>query len=67
MEKCRKTGCDDRRRCCSRPSLGVAQRRAMQFPPEQAGIRGNGHMVMIEKNNFEIAAFIDRWLSTNVR
>ncbi len=27
-----------------------------------AGIRGNGHMMMIEKNNHEIAALIDRWL-----
>lgn len=26
---------------------------------EEKGIRGNGHMVMLEKNNLEIAAFID--------
>jgi len=26
---------------------------------EAAGIRGNGHMMMIEKNNLEIADFID--------
>ena len=24
-------------------------------------IRGNGHMMMLEKNNLEIAAFLDRW------
>lgn len=34
---------------------------------EDAGIRGNGHMVMIEKNNLEIAALIRRWIDANVR
>jgi pimeloyl-ACP methyl ester carboxylesterase len=34
---------------------------------ENVGIRGNGHMVMIEKNNLEIAAFIDQWIRQNVR
>ena len=34
---------------------------------EDAGLRGNGHMVMIEKNNLDIAAMIDRWVSQNVR
>ena len=28
----------------------------------EAGIRGNGHMMMIEKNSHEIAALIERWL-----
>lgn len=27
------------------------------------GIRGNGHMMMLELNNLEIAALIDRWLN----
>jgi pimeloyl-ACP methyl ester carboxylesterase len=31
-----------------------------------AGIHGNGHMMMIEKNNHEIAALIDRWLAKAV-
>jgi pimeloyl-ACP methyl ester carboxylesterase len=31
-----------------------------------AGIHGNGHMVMIEKNNHEIAAVIARWLAKSV-
>ncbi len=26
------------------------------------GIKGNGHMMMVEKNNLEIAAVIDGWL-----
>ncbi|MDE2476311.1 MAG: hypothetical protein KGO48_14760 [Alphaproteobacteria bacterium] len=29
----------------------------------RAGIHGNGHMMMLEKNNLEIAAVIDRWLT----
>lgn len=34
---------------------------------ENVGIRGNGHMVMIEKNNLDIAAMIATWLNNNVR
>ena len=28
-----------------------------------AGIHGNGHMMMLEKNNLDVAAAIDSWLS----
>ena len=28
----------------------------------EIGVRGNGHMVMLEKNNLEIAAVLARWL-----
>src|SRR5215471_8425919 len=31
------------------------------------GIHGNGHMMMLEKNNSEIAAVMSRWLAKNVR
>jgi pimeloyl-ACP methyl ester carboxylesterase len=31
------------------------------------GIRGNGHMMMLEKNSVEIAAAIDRWIAANVK
>lgn len=31
-----------------------------------AGIKGNGHMFMLEKNNLEIAALIARWLKESV-
>ena len=31
------------------------------------GIRGNGHMMMLEKNNLEIAAFLRRWEQDNIR
>lgn len=34
---------------------------------EQVGIRGNGHMVMLEKNSLEVAAWINRWLLNRVR
>ncbi len=32
---------------------------------EDAGIRGNGHMMMLEKNNLEIADLIISWLEEN--
>jgi len=31
------------------------------------GIRGNGHMMMLEKNNLEIAAFLHRWMEAKVK
>lgn len=34
---------------------------------ESIGIRGNGHMMMLEKNNLEIAAFLTRWSAENIR
>jgi pimeloyl-ACP methyl ester carboxylesterase len=34
---------------------------------QDKGIRGNGHMVMIEKNNLDIAHVIDEWIVKNVR
>ncbi len=30
------------------------------------GLTGNGHMLMLERNNLEIAAFLDAWLSRHV-
>jgi hypothetical protein len=35
--------------------------------PALAGIHGNGHMVMIEKNNLDIAKVIDEWVVQNVK
>ena len=34
---------------------------------ENVGIRGNGHMMMLEKNNLEIAQFLQQWIVGNVR
>ncbi|MDB5414608.1 MAG: alpha/beta-hydrolase [Rubritepida sp.] len=31
------------------------------------GIRGNGHMIMIERNSLEIAQFLDRWMREHIR
>ena len=33
----------------------------------EIGIHGNGHMMMLEKNNLEIAAMLNGWMTTNVR
>jgi pimeloyl-ACP methyl ester carboxylesterase len=34
---------------------------------EEQGIHGNGHMVMIEKNNLEIAALLQKWMNGHVK
>jgi pimeloyl-ACP methyl ester carboxylesterase len=34
---------------------------------EDKGIKGNGHLMMVEKNNLEIARLIDRWLTSRLR
>jgi hypothetical protein len=30
------------------------------------GINGNGHMMMLEKNNLQVSAFLRRWESEHV-
>jgi pimeloyl-ACP methyl ester carboxylesterase len=30
---------------------------------EKHGIRGNGHMMMLEKNNLQVAALLERWIT----
>jgi pimeloyl-ACP methyl ester carboxylesterase len=34
---------------------------------EQAGVRGNGHMMMLEKNSSQVAQVLVRWLDSNVK
>ena len=34
---------------------------------EDVGIRGNGHMMMLEKNNLEVAEFLERWVRERVK
>jgi len=34
---------------------------------EREGIRGNGHMMMLEKNNMRIAEYVDAWLVAHLR
>jgi hypothetical protein len=31
------------------------------------GIRGNGHMAMLEKNNLVVAAFLQKWISEQIK
>ncbi|MBZ5575410.1 MAG: alpha/beta fold hydrolase [Acidobacteriia bacterium] len=33
---------------------------------EDQGIHGNGHMVMLEKNNLEVAALLQKWIAAHV-
>jgi pimeloyl-ACP methyl ester carboxylesterase len=33
---------------------------------EELGIHGNGHMVMLEKNNLEVAAALEKWIEGHV-
>jgi pimeloyl-ACP methyl ester carboxylesterase len=33
---------------------------------EHEGIHGNGHMMMLEKNNLEVAAYLQKWLTAHV-
>jgi hypothetical protein len=40
--------------------------KAEYIPLQSKGIHGNGHMVMIEKNNLDIARVIDEWVQKNV-
>ena len=34
---------------------------------EDQGIHGNGHMMMLEKNNLEVAAALEKWIAANVK
>ena len=36
-------------------------------PLASVGIHGNGHMVMLEKNSMEVAAFLQKWITANVK
>ncbi len=52
---------------CTAKYLGQAGVRADYIRLQDKGVHGNGHMVMLEKNNLEIAKVIDDWIVTNVR
>jgi pimeloyl-ACP methyl ester carboxylesterase len=34
---------------------------------EDQGIHGNGHMVMLERNSQQVAALLQKWISSNIR
>jgi pimeloyl-ACP methyl ester carboxylesterase len=52
---------------CTVKYLNQAGAKAEWMPLDAKGIHGNGHMVMIEKNNLEIAKAIDDWAKKNVK
>ncbi len=52
---------------CTAKYLAQAGVKTEYIPLQKAGIFGNGHMVMIEKNNLAIAKLIDDWLVKNVK
>jgi pimeloyl-ACP methyl ester carboxylesterase len=52
---------------CTAKYLNQAGMKTEYIPLQAKGIHGNGHMVMIEKNNLEIAKVIDDWVVKNVK
>jgi hypothetical protein len=53
---------------CTVKYLKQAGMRHIEWMPLQSkDIHGNGHMVMIEKNNLAIAKVIDDWVVANVK
>lgn len=52
---------------CTAKYLRQAGVRTEYVRLQDKGIRGNGHMVMIEKNNLEIAHLVDEWVQKNVK
>jgi pimeloyl-ACP methyl ester carboxylesterase len=51
---------------CTVKYLSQAGVKVTAMPLADHGVHGNGHMVMIEKNNSEIAALLADWLSHSV-
>jgi pimeloyl-ACP methyl ester carboxylesterase len=52
---------------CTAKYLNQAGVKTEYIRLQDKGIRGNGHMVMIEKNNLDIARLLDEWVQKNVR
>jgi pimeloyl-ACP methyl ester carboxylesterase len=52
---------------CTAKYLNQAGVKTEYIRLQDKGISGNGHMVMIEKNNLDIAKLIDDWAQNNVR
>jgi pimeloyl-ACP methyl ester carboxylesterase len=52
---------------CTAKYLNQAGMKTEYIRLQDKGIHGNGHMVMIEKNNLDIAKLIDDWAVKNVR
>ena len=52
---------------CTAKYLNQAGVKTEYIRLQDKGIHGNGHMVMIEKNNLDIAKMVDDWVQKNVR
>jgi pimeloyl-ACP methyl ester carboxylesterase len=52
---------------CTAKFLSQAGATVEFAPLGDHGIHGNGHMMMLEENNLEIAQFVNEWLGSNVR
>jgi pimeloyl-ACP methyl ester carboxylesterase len=52
---------------CTAKYLVQAGMKTEFVPLGEKGIHGNGHMVMIEKNNLDIAHVVDEWVVKNVK
>jgi pimeloyl-ACP methyl ester carboxylesterase len=52
---------------CTAKYLNQAGVKAEHIRLQDKGIHGNGHMVMIEKNNLDIAHVVDEWIVANVK
>jgi pimeloyl-ACP methyl ester carboxylesterase len=52
---------------CTAKYLNQAGVKTEYIRLQDKGIQGNGHMVMIEKNNLDIAKLVDDWTQKNVR
>jgi pimeloyl-ACP methyl ester carboxylesterase len=52
---------------CTAKYLNQAGVKTEYIRLQDKGIHGNGHMVMIEKNNLDIARVIDEWVVKNVK
>jgi len=56
-----------RRQHCTAKYLTQAGVQNTRMRLEELGIHGNGHMVMLEKNNLEVAALLQKWLEGHVK
>jgi hypothetical protein len=52
---------------CTAKYLNQAGVKTEYIRLQDRSIFGNGHMVMLEKNNLQIAGLIDQWLRENVK
>ena len=52
---------------CTAKYLAQAGIKTEHIRLQDKGIHGNGHMVMIEKNNLDIAHVVDEWIVKNVK